>query len=53
MICNHPMGFLLGPAGTLVCFDCKTPCPGRCVCGAWFRSMQCGNHGHIKGARLA
>lgn len=53
MKCTHPLGFaLVNLLGQLVCFDCATECPGRCVCGALYLSMECQNRAHLRGPRL-
>lgn len=53
MQCNHPMGFTVDKDGRATCFDCKAASPGRCVCGAMFRTMVCQTRAHLSGARLA
>ncbi|RKN67691.1 hypothetical protein D7252_08890 [Microbacterium sp. CGR2] len=52
MQCKHPLGFATLRNGEVTCFDCGTPTPGRCVCGALFRTMHCMSRGHMKGPTL-
>lgn len=52
MQCNHPMGFTVVKDGRATCFDCKAASPGRCVCGALYRTMVCQSRGHLNGPRL-
>lgn len=52
MQCKHPLGFTVLRMEQMCCFDCGTPTPGRCVCGALYKTPRCQGNGHLQGAEL-